>query len=242
MSRNTLTPFEQALLDASLEAFSDIPESEEEINVTFSPRFEKASYRLLMKTSRRIWRYTNTAAKRVAVAAVIVAALTMTAMAIPAVREAVIAFFLGNRGTHYEVTFDPEQAANAPEQIEAVFLPTYLPEGFRQGSASIVTAGVSVIWADEAQNFIAFDQFPIPDGVTGVEDWYGINAEDVAVQTLHIGGYEVICIHDEGRTYLWTDNAYFYSLYCDSAVSDEEMQRIFCSIQVNAEAAIEGFE
>ena len=39
MSKKTMTPFEQALLDATLEEFSDIPDHEEEIDVTFSKAF-----------------------------------------------------------------------------------------------------------------------------------------------------------------------------------------------------------
>ena len=86
----TRTPFKQALLDAVLEEFADIPDSEDEIDVTFSPAFLEKSQRLIRNTERKSWRYVNTAVKRAVWVAILTALLVTTAMAIPAVREAII--------------------------------------------------------------------------------------------------------------------------------------------------------
>lgn len=88
----TLTPFEQALLDATLEEFADIPNNEDDIDVTFSPEFIAKSEKLIQNTQKRTWRYVNTTMKRVALVAIIAALLATTAMAIPAVREEIIRF------------------------------------------------------------------------------------------------------------------------------------------------------
>lgn len=238
----TRTPFKQALLDAVLEEFADIPDSEDEIDVTFSPAFLEKSQRLIRNTERKSWRYVNTAVKRAVWIAILTALLVTTAMAIPAVREAIIRFFVHDEGTHYEFSFDPEQAANAPDEIRTVYLPSYIPEGYQEAYATISAPAVAVGWSNENHEWITYDQMRMPDDLENT-NWYGINSEGVTKQTLYLGDYEVLCIRDkEIRTFIWTDHAYFYDLICPYTVSDEEMQRIFYSIQEDADALTDGAE
>lgn len=239
MNKQKMTPFEQALLDATLEEFADIPEDEDKIDVTFSPAFTAKAEKLVRNTQRKSWRYVNTTMKRVALVAIVAAFLATTAMAIPAVRQAIIKFFLHDEGTHYTVTFDPEQAKAAPNEIEVVYMPTYIPKGFIESDKIIIPAAVSASWIGEDGDWISFDQITMPDNPENTS-WYGINAEGVTTETLYLNGFEIRCINDYGRTFVWTDNAYFYNLYCGPTVSDEEMQKIFCSIKIDEDAVIEG--
>ncbi len=94
MNKHKMTAFEQALLDATLEEFADIPDDEGKIDVTFSPAFTAKAEKLVRNTQRKSWRYVNTAMKRVALVAIAAALLATTAMAIPAVRDAIIKFFV----------------------------------------------------------------------------------------------------------------------------------------------------
>lgn len=240
MHKQKLTTFEQALLDASLEDFADIPDNEDEIDVTFSPAFTEKAEKLVRNTQRKTWRYVNTTMKRLVVAAIIAALLATTAMAIPAVRDAIIKFFLHDEGTHYAVTFDPEQAANAPECIKTVYAPTYIPDGYHEDSRVVSAPAVCIMWYDSYGNAIIYNQLSIPEDPSKNE-WYGINSENVAKEILYLNGYEVLSIYDDGiTTYLWTDNNYFYDLSCYDTVSQEEMQKIFYSIKIDEDAVIEG--
>ena len=77
----------------------------------------------------------HTMARRIILIIAIIAILVVTTMAVPAVREAIIRFFAVDRETHYEFQFDPDQAAVAPENIETVYKPAYIPEGFYEDIA-----------------------------------------------------------------------------------------------------------
>lgn len=240
MNKQKMTPFEQALLDASLEEFADIPDNEDEINVTFSPVFTAKAEKLVRNTQRKSWRYVNTAMKRAALVAAIAALLVSTAMAIPAVREEVIRFFIREQGTHIAVAFDPKQAANAPECIETVYVPTYVPEGYQEDTRSASTSAVCAIWHDDSGNSIVYHQLPVSDDPSK-SDQYGVHSEGAKMQMLYLNGYRILSIYDDNvASYVWTDHEYFYDLSCCNTVPQNEMMRIFASIAVDEDAAIEG--
>lgn len=107
MKSRAETPFERALIDATLEEYSDVPDCEDKIAIQLSDHFIRKTEKLNRKTVSKGWKYQNTVWKRVALIAILAAVLAASAMAIPAVREAIIKFFLHDEGTHYEVSFDP---------------------------------------------------------------------------------------------------------------------------------------
>ena len=242
MSKKTMTPFEQALLDATLEEFSDIPDHEEEIDVTFSIAFVEKSERLIQNMQRKTWRYVNTTTKRIALIAIIVALLATTVMAFPSIREAIIKFFLHDEGTHYEFSFDPEQAANAPNCIETAYVPSYIPDGYSKSFETINIATVAIGWCNSDNWEIYYNQAPMPDDFKNSTRG-GINAEGATTQSIGINGYEVIRIEDaEVVSYVWTNNEYMFTLMCEKAISEEEIEKIFNSVQADPNAVIDGAE
>ena len=240
MRKQKMTTFEQALLDATLEEFADIPEKEAEIDVTFSPAFAAKSEKLLQNTQRKSWRHVNATMKRVALVAILAALLLTTAMAIPAVREEVIRFFIREEGTHLAFTFDPEQAAHTPESIETVHMPTYLPDGYREDTRSTSASSVYATWRDQYGNAIVYHQLPVSNEPCNSE-LYGISSNGSRMRVLFLNGYKVLSVQD-GCTisYMWTDREYFYDLSCSSAVSQKEIIQIFGSIEVDEDAVITG--
>lgn len=234
MPKTELRPFEQALLDAALEEFADIP-SEEETGLEFSEEFEEAGAELVEKARRGKLPSVGRTLRRVLLIAAIIAALATTVMATPSFRDAIIQFFTQNAGTHYEFSFDPEQAANAPEYIEKVYKPTYIPEGFREDTVLIDANWVVYVWLSESGDFISLDQYPIPDGTGGPKP----DAEDVVIETLNLNGYEVFCVYSDGNTmYHWTDNEYFYQMVFGPSVPEDECKKVFFSIAWDQEAII----
>lgn len=237
--RSKLTPFEQALLDASLEEFADIPEEEDAIDIPISPGFAAKARKLIRNTQRKTWRYTNTTAKRIILVAAIVALLATTAMAVPVIREAVIRFFVHDEGTHYEFTFDPETLSGAPQEIETVYMPTYIPEGYTEIYRDYSVAGVNGAWQKDGDfNYFSYAQILIPkypeDG-----SWLGIDAEEVSAQYVVMNGYEVFRVEDNDIVCLaWTDYHYFYLLTMTTALT-AEVNQIFDSIQEIPDAVIQ---
>lgn len=240
MKNRTETPFERALLDATLEEYSEIPNCEDDIAVQLSARFVDKTKRLNQKTESKKWKYINTAWKRAVLIAIIAALLATSAMAIPAVRKAVIKFFLHDKGTHYEISFDPVQAASAPDCIETAYLPTYIPDGYQQKFKTVSIAAVSVGWQNARDWWICFDQVPMPEDYEDATRG-GINAEGASAESINVDGFEVIKITDsEVVTYVWTNHEYMFTLMCEKEIPESEMRKIFSGVQANDNAVIDG--
>ena len=163
-------------------------------------------------------------------------------MAFPSIREAIIKFFLHDEGTHYEFSFDPEQAANAPNCIETAYVPSYIPDGYSKSFETINIATVAIGWCNSDNWEIYYNQAPMPDDFKNSTRG-GINAEGATTQSIGINGYEVIRIEDaEVVSYVWTNNEYMFTLMCEKAISEEEIEKIFNSVQADPNAVIDGAE
>lgn len=225
MEMNDRTPFEQALMDVMLEEFADVPE-EEQIQCAASESFYKNCGKLIRRSSRHPVSRARVALKRGILIAAIVVALATTAMAFPDVKDAVIRLFVRDYGNRYAFCFDPEEAATAPKTIETVYQVTWIPEGYALVSVDSSMSGVSSYWYNETNDgYIMFDQSVIG----GIE--FAPNAGGSEAEERNVSGYQVFCIRDDATKYYWTDNAYFYSLYCGKGISEAQMQRIFDSVR-----------
>lgn len=233
-----LTPFEQAVVDSILAEYKDLPD-EDVLSENTSFGFQHWSIRLIKKTRNPYWYYVNTTVKKVILIAVIFSMLTMTAMAVPSIREAIIDFFFHNHGERYGITFDPAEAATAPKQIEIAQFPTVLPERYTMVAHNITPAMVHGIWIDDEGAVISYIQNRLHENATS-DTWIGIDAEDVSRTTRIIGEYLVeIVINQESYALHWTNNAYVYTLELPNSISEEVMIKIFSSIQPIDQDAIQ---
>lgn len=224
-----LTAFQQAVIDSILAEYKDLP-SEDVLNEKASFDFQYWSIKLIKKTRNPYWYYVNTTVKKVILIAIIFSMLTMTAMAVPSIREAIIDFFFHNHGERYGITFDPQEAASAPDEIETAFFPVFLPEGYDVIVKNNTIASVYGIWVNDEDQKIYYSQYPLLDDATS-DTWIGIDAEDVTRSSRVIGEYLVEFVwHDESYGLFWTDNAYVYSLELPNSISEEVMTEIFSSI------------
>lgn len=225
-----MTAFEQAVVDSILAEYRELPD-EDVLNENASFGFQHWSIKLIKKTRNPCWYYVNTTVKKAILIAIILSMLTMTAMAVPSIREAIIDFFFHNHGERYGITFDPLEAATAPDEIETAFFPVLLPEGYNVIAKNNTIAAVYGIWANDKDQKIYYSQYPLLDDATS-DTWIGIDAEDVTRSTRVIGVYLVEFVwYDESYGLFWTDNAYIYSLELPNSISQEVMIDIFSSIQ-----------
>lgn len=233
-----MTAFEQAVVDSILAEYKDLP-SEDELNENISFDFQHWSIKLIKKTRNPYWYYVNTTVKKVILIAIIFSMLTMTAMAVPSIREAIIDFFFHNHGERYGITFDPAEAATAPKQIEIAQFPTALPEGYMMVEHNVTPAMVHGIWVTNNGSVISYMQYRLHENATS-DTWIGIDAEDVTRSSRVIGEYLVEFVwYDESYGLFWTDNAYVYSLELPNSITDEAMVEIFSSIQPIEQDAIQ---
>ena len=230
MSRKRpLSEFQRALLNATLEDFSDVPE-EGDIDLTPSPKFQAEAAALIRRTQRSHWRYTNTTLKRAILIAAVIAMLATSVLAIPAVREAVIEFLFPDHSTHYGITFDPDEAASAPDAIGQVYGPTYIPEGYALAIEDVSPAGAAFWYANAQDQWICFTQYVLPPDPTD-DSWFGVNAEESERQSILVGDYLVEEIQSRSVYFwFWTDNQYLYSLEISSGTPREIAEQVLRSV------------
>lgn len=216
---NENTPFRKALLDSTLEEFSQVP-GEHELPDIFSPQFEESCQKLLGKSESAVVYHLSRTVRRAVLLAAILAASVITAFAVPELRENILSAQIS-----YEYSFDPMLAASAPESVETVYLPAYVPQGFIQERKLIHEQWVTCLWRSDSDTYITFDQYPIPKRADSV-----LSSEDAAYEIIELDGYEVFRIQSSAIKYYWTDNEYFYTLIFSPNIPEQEHKNVFYSI------------
>ena len=233
MSTFNTADVKNAILDCVLDRYNNIP-AENEIEYTFSQKFEKWAQKLIKKTPDQTiktnTRFSGRTLKIAIIVAAIIAMLSATAMAVPAIREAILDFFLSDRGESYGITFDPEQAANAPKSVEEYRIPQYIPEDFFSVLDEKNVAGIDMAWMNDADEILTYHQTILRQDATK-DDWIGFNAEGVERSSVIICGYQVEILQDiDIYTAIWTDNEYSYFMEISNSISLETLWQIINSI------------
>ena len=225
--RKQLTAFQRALVDSVLKEYADIPDNKN-IPDTFSDDF-KQWIETCRKKNRVGKLSAGTVVKRILIAAIIAVLLAGAAMAIPAVREAVIDFFFHEDDVQIGFTFDPEQAATAPEEILKPYTVVYVPDAFMLAVEIEEKDAVYYWWTNNLDQWIIFSQHPMPDKPEGAE-WWTADAEGIHRKTVLMGDYLVEIIDaDDNYKLVWTNNEYLFTLEVPYSVNEGEMQKIFAS-------------
>ena len=224
MTNNSLSPFQQALVNSVLKdydaALVDVARTGP------SPKLEKWMQNEVQASQKRM--NASRFAKGILIAAIITALLAFSAMAVPAVRDAIIHFFMIEYEDHYNITFDPQQAATAPEEIEVYYDISYMPSGFMFAAESKTSGSNVMLWISDSGKFIQYIQSILPNDAT-VDNWIGIDFEGEP-QSRIIEGYDVKIIPGKESTiWVWTNNAYIFTLELPLDLSEEELTRIFAS-------------
>lgn len=222
--RKSLTAFQQALIDSVLKEYEDILDRQD-APAEFSERFDDWFAGFQKKPGSRAM----TVLKGILIAAIIAALLAGAAMAIPAVREAVIGFFFHEDDVQIGITFDPAQAATAPKEIRVPYTITYIPDAYMLIVEVNEVDGVCLLWTNDKGETITFTQSPVMNNPDS-EDWWIIDGENVSHNTILMGNYIIEILDGEGNYKLvWTNNEYIFALELPYSINEEEMQKIFAS-------------
>lgn len=222
-----LTPFQRALLDSVLNEHQEVMEETEP--VVFSEGFISQTSKLVKQARGRISFRTKRILKNFLIAAILIALLTSSAMAIPAVREAVVDFFLQIKEDRVGITFDPEKAATAPLSIETEYAINFLPPGYEMVVNDCTRNQVNAWWTNDQDEWISYYQFTIPNDTTE-ENWFMLDLPTEGNEKRIITDYLVEIIRSEGFYHLvWTNNEYVFVLELPDAIDDDTMLKIFMS-------------
>lgn len=135
----------------------------------------------------------------------------------------------------YFFTVDRDVIQNAPEEIETVYTLGYLPDGYDAIAECVCNKYVSFNYMNENSDIIWLDQELVTgdprNTLGGLSD-----SERSTLEHIELNGYKVVRItHEDGEIeFLWTDNEYFFNLFC-SNVSPDEAEKIFFGIIPDAE-------
>ena len=216
MDDHELDILKAALVSAVLEQYSDIP-PENEIKCNFSKAYKKNVKKMIPSTKAdmmdvSVEHIRGRTLKFAIIAAILLALIAGSAVAIPYVRERLVDVMFYDTGDFYIVTVDPEQAATAPESVEEYIVPTFIPEGFQITNDEKNAACVLMTWEDAENRKISFSQFSIPRDIVGRTGLY-INSDGAKQYSKALGGYQTEIVEDaDAYSAVWTDNMYFYCI------------------------------
>lgn len=218
------TPFQQALLDSVYKDYSGILTASSPVEA--SPKMNAWMQQEIQTTKTRI--NIRRALKAILIAAIIVVLLTISAFAVPAIREAIIRYFFIETDEHYAITFDAEQAATAPETILAKYAIAYVPDGYVLAVKNESPGTNTMLWMADNGRYIHYAQRVMPEDATD-GSWIGIDyIEDL--QSKLFGDYTIAIITgEETKIWVWTNNAYVFTLEFSNDLPDTEIENIFLS-------------
>lgn len=158
-------------------------------------------------------------------------------LSISAVREAIWKSMVTWYDNHMELNHEVPE--DAPELLETVYVPAYLPDGYNGADVVMESIGMYVVdyykgddveSAADAGKLIGYHQMPL-DGMTAV------NNEHCTIEDCTVNGHPGIFITYDpdwgcARSLYWDDGSYAYSLHVeDSEISDKEILKIAESLR-----------
>ena len=219
-----LTVFQRALTESILKEYADVPQ-EKDLPDVFSADFQNWIAGFRKKSKLRV----ATVVKRILIAAIIAVLLASAAMAIPAVREKVIAFFFHKDDTKIGITFDPEQAATAPTFIEKGYTISYIPDTYTLMTEVNDISGICLLWMDNNGQTILYIQNTVQARPEN-GNWLGFDATNVSRRTVLMGDYLVeVLEYEEKRILVWTNNEYLFTIELPNSIAEAQWHKIFAS-------------
>ena len=203
-------------LEADLAAEPDMPE--------LSPEFRKKMEELIRTGKPNNKKGLSKRGKRILIIAIAaVLALTLTACAVPEIRESIAGFFVKIFSDHVEYS-DP---AITRERIDEEYCLDPIPEGFTLISENKSDDGVEVLYADGDDNTIMFHQSAKDVNKDMVDNEHGEFYES------EIGGKTVwIHISEVGAKAAWVENGYYFSIDYGSSIDSNIFESWIESVRI----------
>ena len=212
--------FEQ-LAEAVAKAY--LTEEEKNSSETYTPSVQHKRWVKTHIYGRKKWRFYSVARRIAAVFAVFLL-LGFSVVTINAARTpGGVRFYLEEIGDWFRIWFYEEDVQNAPDFIETVYFPTYMPDGYVLKEKDVSYLSVSGVWEDSKGNWITFSQHTLGA-------WSKIKKDNTI--ELMIGGIRALYSEATGLyTYMWYTDDYLFYLDSHVASSMDEIEKIISSIK-----------
>ena len=205
-------------LEADLAAEPDMPE--------LSPEFRKKMEELIRtgKPNNKKKGLSKRGKRILIIAIAAVLALTLTACAVPEIRESIAGFFVKIFSDHVEYS-DPDVTK---ETIEEEYGLVPIPEGFEVTSATCTDTCNTIIYMDDDQCAIALVQGAKGYNNDSIDNEHGVFSEYI------IGDKTVRVYYSEVNAHAaWVDNGYYFFLSCAQFIELQDFLTLIESVQLN---------
>ncbi len=199
----TRTELHQAFRECISLEFVEVPNNENDIDITFSQEFLCKMEKLIANQKKSYWDFVNTAKKRVAVFAIIVTSLFVSLMSNEEVCAAIIEWCVEVFDGYNVYYFEGATTNRIVREYEL----TMVPDGFEVVRVDESDKWIDVIYENEEGNKIFFSQYATEDCD------YSVDNENAKEQTIMIKGVEVkIYQYDDLIGAMWIKDGYYMSL------------------------------
>ena len=180
----TRTEFNDAFRSVMAQEFDWVPTSEDAIDYTFSPEFERKMNKLIKAEKSTYWHWINTAGKRAAIILIALACVFSAAFSVEAVRETVVGFITEIFAGFWHISTEGETTT----EITYEYIPGYIPEGYVLCEESRSILHVKRTYTNEKGELLILNQ-----DITAVYDTY-LDNERGEVSKITVDGKEVVAI------------------------------------------------
>ena len=189
--------------------------------VCFSPRLTKKMNRLLKNRGKRCLAPINTAAKRAVTACLAIVFMACALMSCKPIRDAVVDFFQNVYEAYTELFFCENISSSAPEEIEEVHMPEYIPEGYELAKTTKDDFSVENVW-ENGDDFIKLYQYVLGSKTT-------LDTETSEIEMLEDIKIAIVTKENEIIAF-WNTDEYAYRIKTID-LSKEEILNIIRSIK-----------
>ncbi|WP_101696936.1 DUF4367 domain-containing protein [Clostridium minihomine] len=208
MSYNfTEEELKEALIRADFYEMNSLP-NDEQIQHTFSLKFERKMRKLIRKSKKQLPRkkpLLHLRKKTLVLIAALIAVLSVSVLAVPPVREKIgdFAAQIYEKVTH--LFWEEEEATvNQVEYIQEVY-PTFIPDGFEL--VREYKSNVFFLQYKKEEDFIFYQQKRIEDNSIH------LNTEGVELEEAEWNGLSAVYISNQNnQLFLWHDDRYTYQI------------------------------
>lgn len=186
----TESEFDRAFREVVASEFKDIPLNEEEIDCTFSKKFEKKMDRLIRTEKKVYWRFVNTAYKKAIIAAVVITLLLTGALSVSAVRKSIVNFITKIYETFVSFNIDGE----GTNEILYEYKFSSIPDGFKETNSLKNPAAIEHEYTNDIGEKIKLTQGVTDGFALSIDNEHG-SLSKITVKDIKVYVY----VHESGR-------------------------------------------
>lgn len=221
----TESEFDRAFREAAASEFKDIPLKENEIDYTFSDKFNKKMDKLIRSEKKSYWRFVNTTYKKALLVAAIIAIILSSVLSVSAVRKSIVNFIV----EIYESFFSFDIDGEGTNEILYEYKFSSIPEGFKETYVYNCPAGIDHEYTNDIGEKIRLEQ-TVTDGFKLTIDNEHGTLSEITVRNRKV----YIYVHESGKytSAQWlTEDGYALTLGYEGETDIDTMIALIESIE-----------